>query len=96
MKCALELVTIDDVKAFTEAVKDVKSDVRLTGKDENGNEWTLSGKSLLCSLIVPVSAQVYREHTAHEVDWNTIWCVCEQDIFHKISDYVVVDKENEE
>lgn len=88
MKCALELVTVDDVKAFTEAVKDVKSDVRLTGKDENGNEWTLSGKSLLCSLIVPVSAQGYREHTAHEVDWNTVWCECEEDIYTKISRFV--------
>lgn len=30
-----------------------------------------------------------REHTAHEVDWNTIWCVCEQDIYSTIRDFVV-------
>ena len=29
----LELVTVDDVKEFTEAVSIVRSDVRLTGKD---------------------------------------------------------------
>ena len=26
-----------------------------------------------------------------EVDWNTIWCVCEDDIYSEISEFVVVD-----
>lgn len=84
----LELVTVDDVKEFTEAVSNVRSDVRLTGKDENGCKWELSGKSLLCSLIVPVGAQTWRTHTAHEVDWNTVQCECEEDIYSRISKFV--------
>lgn len=85
---SIELVTIDDVKTFTEAVKDVHSEVRLIGKDENGSKWELSGKSLLCSLILPANAQSHREHNAHEVDWNTVWCECEEDIYSRISQFV--------
>ena len=95
-KYKIELPTLTDVETFTSIAKSVDCDVRLVGKDENGCDWDISAKSLLCSLIMSQREQEYREHTAHEVDWNTIWCVCEQDIFHKISDYVVVDKENEE
>ena len=59
----------------------------LTGKDENGNDWELSAKSLFCSLILSAQVQ-HRAHTAHEVDWNTIWCECEKDIYHLIGDFV--------
>ena len=63
-----------------------------TLKDENGNDWNISAKSLLCSLVVAQREQSEREHTAHEVDWNTIWCVCEKDIYSLISEFVVVQK----
>jgi hypothetical protein len=90
MKVALELVTVSDVENFTRLVKTVDCDVRLTGKDENGNDWNLSAKSLYGSLILASNAQKNkeREHTAHDVDWNTIWCECEMDIYNLIKDYV--------
>lgn len=90
MKVKIELTNINDVKKFTEIVKSVDCDVRLIGKDENGNDWDLSAKSLLCSLVVTQSQQAHREHTAHEVDWNTTWCICEKDIYLAISEFVVV------
>lgn len=88
MKVALELVTVEDVKNFTELVQTVDCDVRLTGKDENGHDWNLSAKSLYGSLILTSSLQKDREHTAHDVDWNTIWCECEEDIYSLIKPYV--------
>lgn len=90
MRVKIELTNIEDVKKFNTAVQDVECDVRLTGKDENGNDWSMSGKSILCSLIVARNEQVDRDHTAHEVDWNTVWCECEQDIYSKIQDFVVL------
>jgi hypothetical protein len=88
MKVALELVTVEDVKNFTNLAQTVDCDVRLTGKDENGNDWNLSAKSLYGSLILTSSLQKDRKHTAHNVDWNTIWCECEEDIYSLIKDYV--------
>jgi hypothetical protein len=90
MRVALELITVGDVKNFTELVKTIDYDVRLTGKDENGSEWNISAKSLYGSLILASNAQENknREHTAHDVDWNTIWCECEVDIYNLIKDYV--------
>lgn len=88
MKVKIELVSDEDVRRFTELVKTVACDVRLTGKDENGADWNLSAKSLLCSLLLTAKQQREREHTAHDVDWNTIWCECEEDIYSLISDYV--------
>lgn len=87
MRLPIELTTGSDVEKFTKIAQTVDVDVRVTGKDENGNYWELSAKSLFCSLIL--SAQVQnREHTAHDVDWNTIWCECEKDIYHLIRDFV--------
>lgn len=87
-KYAIELNSMNEVKDFTEAVSKVESDVRLIGKDENGRDWELSAKSLLCSLLMSAKLQRNREHTAHEVDWNTLWCVCDEDIYSLISKYV--------
>lgn len=87
-KYAIELNNINEVKDFTEAVSKVESDVRLIGKDENGRDWELSAKSLLCSLLMSAKLQRNREHTAHDVDWNTLWCVCDEDIYSLISKYV--------
>lgn len=89
MKAKIELSNITAVKKFTDIVSTVDCDVRLVGKDENGNDWDISAKSLLCSLIMTQREQSEREHTAHEVDWNTIWCVCEKDIYSAISEFVV-------
>lgn len=89
MKAKIELSNITAVKKFTDIVSTVDCDVRLIGKDENGNDWDISAKSLLCSLVMAQREQSEREHTAHEVDWNTIWCVCEKDIYSAISDFVV-------
>lgn len=89
MKAKIELSNITAVKKFTDIVSTVDCDVRLVGKDENGNDWDISAKSLLCSLVMVQREQSEREHTAHEVDWNTIWCVCEKDIYSAISEFVV-------
>lgn len=89
MKAKIELSNITAVKKFTNIVSTVDCDVRLVGKDENGNDWDISAKSLLCSLVMAQREQSEREHTAHEVDWNTIWCVCEKDIYSAISEFVV-------
>ena len=81
MKAKIELTNIEDVEKFTTAVSQVKDcDVR-----------NISAKSILCSLIMSQKAQ-NRPHTAHEVDWNTIWVECERDIYYLIKDFVVVDK----
>lgn len=87
MRVPIELVTGSDVEQFTKAVQTVDCDVRLVGKDENGNSWELSAKSLFCSLVLEAKVQ-HREHTAHDVDWNTIWCECDKDIYNLISDFV--------
>ena len=92
MRAKVELTNVSAVEKFTDIVSTVDCDVRLVGKDENGNDWDISAKSLLCSLVVAQREQSEREHTAHEVDWNTIWCVCEKDIYSLISEFVVVQK----
>lgn len=88
MRVAINLNTIADIENFTNLVQTVESDVRLIGKDENGYDWNLSAKSLLCSVLISAKLQKEREHTAHEVDWNTIYCECEEDIYSLISKYV--------
>lgn len=90
MKVRVEFSSASDIQKFTDVVKNVEEDVRLIGKDENGHDWNISAKSLLCSLVMAQSLQRSREHTAHEVDWNTIWCECEKDIYTKIQDFIRV------
>ena len=90
MRVAIDFVTVQDVQESTEAVKNIESDVRLVGKDENGHDWNLSAKSLYGSLVLAKHAQENKErvHTAHNVDWNTIYCECDEDIYGTISKYV--------
>lgn len=88
MRVPIELNTVSEVERFTKIAQDVDVDVRVTGKDENGYYWELSAKSLFCSLILSAKVQKQREHTAHEVDWNTTWCECEKDIYYLIRDFV--------
>lgn len=85
----IELNTTSDVKEFTDICSQIKSDVIMHGKDENGCEWSLSAKSLLCSLIIEAKLQKHRDHTAHEVDWNTIYVECEENIYSLISKFVI-------
>lgn len=89
MKAKIELATIEDVQNFVGIVKDIKADVRLIGKDENGADWDISAKSLLASLVLCQREQLHREHTAHEVDWGSLWCECEEDIYTTIRNFVV-------
>ena len=86
MRTPIELTTGTDVKRFSDAVQHVECDVRLVGQDEKGHAWELSAKSLFSSLVVAAKVQK-RAHTAHEVDWNTIWCECEEDIYNVIKDF---------
>ena len=88
MRVPIELNIVSEVERFTKIAQSVDVDVRVTGKDENGNYWELSAKSLFCSLILSAKVQKQREHTAHEVDWNTIWCECDKDIYYLIRDFV--------
>lgn len=90
MRVALSLETIKDIEKFTQIAQAITADVRLTGKDENGNDWSLSAKSLLCSVVVSATLQKRREHTAHEVDWNTIYCECTEDIYNEIKEFVKI------
>ena len=88
-KYKVELTSSKSVKEFTEVAKSVEGEVRLIGKDENGSNWDLSAKSLLCSLIVGSKLQEERDHNAHTVDWNTLWVVSDEDIYSVIKDFVV-------
>ena len=91
MRVPIELTTGSDVERFSKLVQTVDADVRVFGKDENGDPWEMSAKSLFCSLILAAKVQ-HRTHTAHDVDWNTIWCECKEDIYSLIREFV---KENE-
>lgn len=86
MRQKIELTTIDDLRDFTDVVSRVKEDVTLVGLDENGNPWSVSGKSILASLII---LDERRKCSARNVDWNTIECVCEKDIYSLISRWAV-------
>ena len=88
MKVQIELDGARQVERFTQLVQTVDVDVRLVGKDENGNDWSISAKSLFGSLIMSAKFQKDRAHTAHDVDWNTIYCECEKDIYCLIRDFV--------
>lgn len=89
MRVKVEFSSLEDVQVFTSIAQNVKEDVRLIGKDENGSDWSLSAKSFFCSLIIAAKLQKNREHTAHEVNWNTIYCECDRDIYSLIQKFVV-------
>lgn len=90
MRVKVEFQTMGDIQEFNQVIQKVDCDVRLIGTDENGNPWDLSAKSLLSSLIIELKLQKSREHTAHEVDWNTIYCECEKDIYSVIEKFIVI------
>ena len=86
MKIKIELNTVNDVEEFNKAVSNVEEDVLLTGFDENGRPWNISGKSLLASLLI---IDGRRKCSARNVDWNTLECICEKDIYTLINKWVV-------
>lgn len=83
----IELNTTGEIEEFVNICSKIPEEVMMRGKDEYGCEWSLNAKSLLCSLIMSARLQKHREHTAHEVDWNTIYVECERDIYHLISKF---------
>lgn len=80
-RMSVDLITMSDVEEFVNLCKTIPEEVILKGKDENGCDWSLSAKSLLCSLVMNAKFQKNREHNAHEVDWNTIYVECEKDLY---------------
>lgn len=87
MKVMIELTTMDDILRFTEKVTKVNSDVRLLGFDENGKPWNLSAKSLLGALAL--SSYIGRKkYTVNHIDWNALYCECEEDIRFLINEFV--------
>ena len=87
MKYRIELVTANDVKEFTKIVQSVDVDVRLEGKDEHGHHWELSAKSMLCTLLLGGHIQ-HRLLSPQDIDWNTIYCSCEKDIYPLIKEFI--------
>ena len=86
MRQKIELTTVQDVEEFTNVVSDVDEDVTLTGYDENGKAWNISGKSFLASLLI---IDGKRKCSARNVDWNTIYCECDKDIYSLINKWAV-------
>lgn len=84
MRQKIELVTLKDVSDFTEAVSQIDEEVTLIGKDENGKDWSISGKSFLANGVERAKTKA-----AHNVDWNTITWVCDKDIYSVISKWAV-------
>ncbi len=92
MRVPIALETTKDIENFSKLCQSVDADVRLVGKDENGSHWELSAKSMLCTLLLSAKLRHKKLHIAKSVDWDTIWCVCEKDIYSLIKDYI---KDNE-
>jgi len=87
MKHMIELTTLNDILEFTKIVQGVDVDVRLEGKDENGNNWELSAKSMLC--VLSLGGHIQRRHgSSQDIDWNTIYCKCEKDIYPLIKKFI--------
>lgn len=87
MKYKIELTTVQDVQEFTRIVQGVDVDVRLSGKDEHGSPWDLSAKSMLCVLLLGGHIQ-HRHRMSQNIDWNTIYCECEKEIYPLIQKFI--------
>lgn len=85
----IELITIADVAEFTDVVSKIDEDVTLVGKDEYGKDWCVNGKSLLANLLLTNGVKREPDNSAHNVDWNTIQCICDKDIYTHIKKWVV-------
>ena len=87
MRYEIELTTTKDVQEFTTLVQQVDCDVRLSGIDEHGARWELSAKSMLCVFLLGGYIQRIL-HAPQQIDWNTIYCECEKDIYPIILKFV--------
>lgn len=85
----IALNTSADIEEFVNICSQIPEEVMIRGKDEHNCDWYLSAKSLLCSLVMNARLQKRREHTAHEVDWNTIYVECSRDIYSLISKFAI-------
>lgn len=88
-KTRVEFSNTREVEEFTNICLQIPEDVVVKGFDEHGHEWSLSAKSLFCSLVMSAKLQHHREHNAHEVDWNTVYVECERDIYNLISKFAI-------
>ena len=84
----IELNTNSEIEEFSDIGSTIPPEVMLKGEDEHGSAWTLSAKSLLCSVVMSAKLKKHRKHTAHEVNWDTVCVECEEDIYSLISKFV--------
>ena len=85
----IELNTVSEIGEFVATCSKIPSEVIVRGKDENGSDWSLSAKSFLCVLVMTAQVQNKQKQMAHNADWNTIYIECEEDIYSKISKFIV-------
>ena len=88
-KYHIELNTISDIGEFVKTCSQIPSEVIVTGKDENGSNWSLSAKSFLCTVIMTAHLQNKQKQMVQNADWNTIYVECEEDIYNKISKFAI-------
>lgn len=88
-KYHIELNTSSDIVEFIDICSNIPSEVTMCGKDENGGDWSLSAKSFLCVLAISAHLQNKQKKMAQNADWNTICVECTEDIYSKISKFVV-------
>ena len=88
-KYYIELNTGNDIIEFIDTCSKIPSEVIVKGKDENGCDWSLSAKSFLCVLVMSAHLQNKQKQMAQQTDWNTIYVECVEDIYTKISKFVI-------
>lgn len=86
-KTHIALNTDKDVFDFVNICSKIPSEVIVHGEDENGNEWMLSAKSFLCSLVM--RSNLHNRHKFKSVDYNTLYVESEDDIYSKISKFAI-------
>lgn len=84
----IELNTSSDIKEFIDVCSKSPSEVTVSGKDENGSDWSLSTKSFLCVLVMDACLQNKQKQMAQNADWNTIYVESEEDIYSAISKFI--------
>lgn len=84
----IELNTSSDIVEFIDICSQIPCEVTVSGKDENGSDWSLSTKSFLCVLVMGAHLQNKQKRMAHNADWNTIYVECEEDIYSAISKFI--------
>lgn len=88
-KYHIELNTSGDIEEFVSACSNIPSEVIVSGKDENGGNWSLSAKSFLCVLVIKAHMQNKQRQMAQNADWNTLYVECKEDVYSKISKFVI-------